>query len=412
MEEVDLKQIDDMLASGAYRDDPYPLFKTLREADPVHWCGPWNAWLVTRHSDVETALGDPVRFSNVGRLPKTLETLPEKHRQVATTLLEQFDGGLQHVDPPDHTRIREPISGAFGPAKARALRGRVQEMVDQLLDRVIERGAMDVVAELAAPLPLMVLGVALDLAPEECEQFGQWDDDIAAFLASRTERAHLVARARDSANNMVKWLKEVTERRRRHPGPDLITTLTKCADAGSIRGHAELYGTYLAVLMGAHETAIGLISSGLLSLLRNPDQLELLRKDPALTRSAVEEFLRYESPVMNHQRIAAQDITFGTAEIKKGQMVIPVLGSANRDPAVFADADRLDITRKNNRHFAFGRGVHFCLGAPLARMEGAAVFSTLLRRLENIRLATDQVKWQKHDVFRILESLPVEFEPA
>ena len=407
----DLKQIDDLLARGEYHDDPYPIWETLRVADPVHWCDPWDAWLVMRHGDVETMLSDHERFSNVGRLPKSLESLSADQREVVAPLLEHFDGGLQHSDPPDHSRIRGPISKAFGPATARGLRDRVQEIVDQLLAQVIGSGGMDVVADLAQPLPAMVLGEALGVAPEECERFQEWDHDIATFLGTRTEKAHLSARARRSAEDQVVWLKEVTERRRRNPGPDMFTTLTKCSDAGVIRDQAELHGTYLAVLIGGHETTTGLISNGLLSLLRNPDQLALLRQNPGFIGGAIEELLRYESPIFAHQRIAARDMTFRGAEIKKGQMVVPMLGSANRDPEVFEEPERLDITRKNNRHLAFGWGVHFCLGAALARLEGEVVFSTLLRRLKNIRLA-GHIRWQKQDVFRLLDSLPVEFEAA
>ena len=259
----DLDQIDDLLATGEYHDDPYPIWETLRAADPVHWCEPWDAWLVTRYGDVETVLTDYERFSNVGRLPKSLESLPEGHRELVAPLLDHFDGGLQHLDPPEHSRIRRPISGAFSPATSRGLRDRVQEIVDEMFAQVIGSSEMDVVGDLAQPLPAKVLGEALGVPPEQCERFRQWDHDISEFYGIRTDKAHLSATARRTADDMVEWLNEITECRRRDPGPDVFTTLTECADASVIRDRAELHGTYLAILIGGHETTTGLIGTGL-----------------------------------------------------------------------------------------------------------------------------------------------------
>lgn len=402
--------IEQKLASGAYRQDPYPLYRLLRERAPVYFSPAWNAWLITRHADVEAVLRNHESFSASGRLEKLIEPLPPKLRKTVQNLIGNFSAGLQATDPPDHTRIHRLVSRAFTPTVVNNMREPIQSFVDALLESVLARGRMDLVADFALTLPVLVLGHVLGFSREECEQFRQWDNDFLAVTGSRAGRPEAVDRARRSVEEQVTWLKEVTERRRRDPHNDLFSALVDGLDSGQIRDLPELHGTYLAILIGGHETTTGLISSAMFMLLRHRDQLGQLQDDLSLIPRAIEEFLRCESPIQVITRVATADTVIGGKQIQKDQLVMNLISAANRDPDVFDEPDRFDITRHPNRHLAFGHGVHFCIGAPLARLEGQIALTSLLTRMRNVRLAADSVAWIENDIFRVLKSLPIEFD--
>ena len=402
--------IERMLGTGEYRQDPYPIYRHLRRHEPVRFSRAWNAWLITRYTDVEGVLRNSEAFSSSGRLAKLIEPLPREQRKTVQNLIGSFSAGLQHTDPPDHTRIHGLVSRAFTPAFVNNMRQKIQSFVDALLEPVLAQGRMDLVKDFALPLPVLVLGHLLGFSRDECEQFRKWDNDVVALVGSRAGRTDVVERAQRSIDEQVAWLGEVTERRRREPREDLFGALVAGLDSGHIRSLAELHGTYLAILIGGHETTTGLISSAMLLMLRHTDQLRKLRGNLSLMPTAIEECLRCESPLHAVTRVAAAEIQIGTTKIEKGQLIMAMVAAANRDPDVFPNPERFDITRRPNRHLAFGHGVHFCIGAPLARLEGLLALSTLLRRMRNIHLLVEDVEWIENDIFRVPKSLPIEFE--
>ena len=405
-----LDHIEESLASGRYRQDPYPLYAKLRERAPIYWSEAWNAWLITRHEDVKGILLDPVRFSNERRLEHMLDPLPEEARRQAKPVIERYQGGIQHSDPPHHTRISKLIIKAFTPKVVEGMHNLIQGCIDDLLDGVIDRGRMDVVGEFAMILPAKVIGHVLGFTQEECERFRHWDDAIVALTSCRTSRPDLVENARAAAEEQAAWMADVAERRRQCPGEDLFSILVQGLDQGVLRDWRDLTGSYLAILIGGHETTTGLISSALNLLLRNPDQLQMLQEKPDLISSAVEEALRFESPIQFPSRVSKQAVTLRGVTIPPDQSVLPLVGAANRDPEVFENPDRFDITRNSTRHLAFGAGIHFCIGAQLCRMEARLALTTIFRRMTNIRVVENNLLWRPIDIFRILERLQIEFE--
>ncbi|MAE64495.1 MAG: hypothetical protein CMJ18_09520, partial [Phycisphaeraceae bacterium] len=277
-----IEDIEQRLRSGAYRDDPRAVFTPLRESAPVYFSKAWQAWLITRHADVEQALRDTETFTSTGRLEKLLEPLDPKLREAVAPLIGHFSAGLQHSDPPEHTRIHGLVNRALAPAVVNRMRDVIQSFVDGLLDPLLASGRMDLVRDFAEPLPVQVLGHVLGFTREECERFRHWDDDQVAVLGSRSGRPELVPQARRSVDSMVGWLRQVTEVRRANPRDDLFSKLVAGLDAGTLRNEPELHGTYNAVLIGGHETTTGLISSAIMLLVRHPDQLERLRADSSL----------------------------------------------------------------------------------------------------------------------------------
>ena len=409
---AEAQQIEPSLKSGDYRKDPYKIYATLRQKAPVYFSEAWNGWIVSRYGDVEQVLRQVDRFSNEGRLSKLIEPLPEEARQHAEPIVSNFNAGIQHSDPPAHTLARNLCNRAFTPGIVNAMEGRIQELVDELIDPVMKEGEIDLVADFALKLPASVLGHILGFSLQECERFRKWDDDHVALVSSRTARPDLAERANQSAKEQVAWLGEVTAKRRAHPGDDVFSTLVAGLDNGELRDMRDLQGTYLAILVGGHETTTGLISSAIRLLLERPEQMEQLLEEPEMMPRAVEEFLRYESPIQFVPRIAAKDTEMRGTEIAQGDLVMPMIGSANRDPDAFQDPEELDIEREPNRHLAFGYGIHFCLGALLARLEGRIALNTLLQRFRHVRLTDNRLEWQETDVFRVLKNLPIAFDAA
>lgn len=405
-----IEKVETSLKTGSYRTDPYPTYRTLRTEAPVYHSPAWNGWVVTRHADVETVLNHPEQFTAVGRLSKSIEHLDQEVLRQIEPSVAQFAAGLQHTDPPDHTRIHKLVNRALTPTVVNRMADQIQAFADELLAPVLPTGQCDLIQDFAEPLPIRVLGHLFGFTAEECERFRRWDDDFVALLGSRSGCPNAVGQARDSVAAQSAWLAEVTQRRRREPRDDLFGMLVQGLDSGQLLNAAELHGTYVAILIGGHETTTGLISSAMMWLARHPDQRDRLRKDPALMPVAIEEFLRYESPLQIISRVATETSTLGGVTLPKGDLVMAMLGAANRDDAVFKDPDRLDITRRPNRHVAFGSGVHFCIGALLARVEARVALTTLLRHMPDFRVTSSQMAWRRNDIFRVLESLPVSFE--
>jgi cytochrome P450 len=364
-----------------------------------------TVWLLTAYAEVEAAFADPrlVKEPRHAHAPDELArmpALPEETRYMRCNLL--------YRDPPDHTRLRRLVSKAFTPRMIEQLRPRIQAIADALLDAVASRGQMDLIDEYAFPLPITVIAELLGIPAADRDRFRGWSDVLLTAIAPQPMGPAVVA----AAQGLRQYLEARFEELRCAPPEDLVSGLLQVEEAGDKLGKEELQGMVYLLLVAGYETTVNLIGSGMLALLEHADQLARLRNDPGLLPSAIEELLRFCAPVMmSTLRYAAEDITLGGMVIPKGEMVFIVIGAANRDPARFACPDALDITRAFNKHLAFGHGVHYCLGAPLARMEGEIALGTLLRRMPNLRLgvAPETLRWRPNFILRGLVKLPVVF---
>ena len=383
----------------AFVADPYPTYHRLRTENPVHH-SPLGFWVLTRYDDVVAALRDP-------RLAK---------EAIASFVAARFGApvpamGLSMLDrdPPDHTRLRGLVSKAFTPRVVEGLRPRIQQIVDGLLDGVAARGSMDLIEEFAYPIPVVVICEMLGVPVEDHERFKGWSLDIARgldliWLGPESEVGRRSVAARQS---LAEYFRGLIAQRRAAPRSDLLSGLIAAEEAGDKLNEVELLATCILLLIAGHETTVNLIGNGTLALLRHRDQLQRLQRDPGLIASAVEELLRFDGPVQRTARIPSEDIVIGGHTIAKGEMVMPFIGAADRDPVQFPDPDRLDIGRADNRHIAFGWGIHFCLGAPLARIEGQIAISTLVRRLPKLELAIAQPEYRQSLTLRGLKALPL-----
>jgi len=382
--------------------DPYPMYHRLRAEDPVHH-SPLGFWVLTRYPDVMAMLRDP-------RLIK---------EPIAAFVAARFGMavppglGLSMLDrdPPDHTRLRGLVSKAFTPRALEKLRPGIQQIVDGLLDEAAGRGSMDLIEEFAYPLPVRVICEMLGVPVQDHERFKAWGLDIARGLDAimLPPDSPVGQRSVSGRRALAEYFRELIAERRAAPREDMLSALIAAEEAGDKLNEEELLATCILLLVAGHETTVNLIGNGTLALLRHPDQLRKLRESPGLIGTAVEELLRFDGPVQRTARIPSEDITIGGQTIGKGEMVMPFLGAADRDPTQFPSPDRLDISRTDNRHIAFGMGIHFCLGAPLARMEGQIAINTLLARLPKLALATDRPQFRQSLTLRGLQALPLSF---
>ena len=399
---------DRHLLTPVYLANPYRFYHQLRSEAPVYWSEAMGAWLLTRYSDAEAALRDPRLISGT-RISAAVKQLPDAVQPEMQALQNHISTWMGFIDPPDHTRLRALVSNAFTPRMIRDLRPQIQAIVNDLLNRVQEAGEMDVIADFAFPLPAIVIAEMLGLPPEDRDQFKQWSNEIMAFLGTGRPRLDVARRAQKGVYALKGYLRNIFTQRRQRPRDDLISALLVVEEEGDRLSEEEMFGMCVFLLVAGHETTLSLIGNGLLALLRNPDQRRTLQADPALIDTAVEEFLRYDSPIQHQTRVAREDFKLDGQQIRQGQRVLPMLGAANRDPAQFPDPDRLDICRQPNPHLAFGYGIHFCLGAPLARLEGQIAIETILRRMPALQLMTESLTWRVHSSMRNPESLPVIF---
>ena len=402
-------ELDEQLISPAFYQDPYPFYQQLRAEAPVAWSEALGAWVLTRYEHVQATLHDPRRFSSQGRLLAALERFPAGLRAQFKPLEDHFAVGLISSDPPNHTRLRALITKAFIPRVIEQLRPRLQVLVDELLDTVQARGEMDLVRDLAYPLPAIVIAELLGAPPEDRENFKVWSDGIVAFQGSGVVSAELMAHSQHHLLEMRAFLAELMAERRREPRDDLLSRLVEAEMEGDRLTEAELLTTCVTLLTAGHETTTTLIANGLYTLLCHPQQMAQLRGNPALMPAAVEEMLRFESPLQRNPRRVAEDLEFGGQRMRRGDYMLQILGAANRDPDVFADPDYFNLVRQPNRHLAFGLGLHFCIGAALGRLEALIAISTILRRLPGLRLNAPAVEWEPRTLFRGLRALPVAF---
>jgi cytochrome P450 len=401
---------DQHMLSPEFYANPYPIYHQLRDADPVHWSDAWKSWVLTRYADVTSTLRDFSRFSNVGRIDLFLEQLPEEGRGKMGPLKGHFSRAITHLDPPDHTRIRKLLKTVLSTHLVQSMRPRIEALVNELISEVQNAGRMDVIRDFAYPLPAIVLGEMLGIPPEDRDQYKKWSDDIGVGLVG-TGRAALdnVQQARQSLFELTDYLRPLVAQRRQHPRNDLISNLIAIEVKGDRLSERELFSTCITLILAGHGTTTNLIGNGILALLRHPDQLEALKNDPSLIEIAVEELLRYDSPLQRIWRMATEDVEIDGKHIRKGQIVLPTMGAANRDPAEFSEPDRLNIRRQDNPHVALGTGIHLCVGGPLARLQGAIAINALLQRLPSLQLESEALEWEANLFHRGLKSLPVVF---
>ena len=343
--------------------DPYPTYARLRSRSPAHRSRVLNAWVFTRYADVEAILRDFRRFSNV----PTNRSLPPRQR---SALPSRADWTMLFHDPPEHTRLRALVNKAFTPRAVDALEPHIRTIMGELLDDIDDPSGFDLIAAVANPLPVIVIAEMLGVPPEDREQFKHWSDERARLLEpviTPEERK----RALDAGESFDAYFKPVIEARRRAPQDDIVSALAQAEEEGDELTAREVLNMLRLLLVAGNETTTNLIGNGLLSLLRNPEQLQLLQEDPSRIPAAVEELLRFDSPVQLDFRGVLEDCEVSGAALRRGDGAVLAIGAANRDPEVFDEPERLDVQRSRGSNISFGRGVHHCIGAPLARLEGA-----------------------------------------
>ncbi len=385
--------------------NPYPLYHRLRTEAPVHWDPYLYAWVVTRYADIVFVLHQfsakcaptPEHLAAIG----TPELAP-----VAQCMMRQ----MLFMDAPAHTRLRGLASMAFTPARVEALRSHIQEIVDGLIEPLVHAGRMDVIADLAAPLPAIVTSEILGVPTSDRDRLKKWSEDFAEVLGNFQHNPDRASRTLKCVEEMNDYFREAIHRCRIQPREGLVHSLITAEIDGDRLTEEEVIANCIVTMVGAQETTTNLIGNGVLSLLRNPAELQELRDNPTLIPSGVEELLRYESPSQHTTRLATEDTELGGKRIRKGQAVIVVMGAGNRDPERFADPDRLDVSRRDNRHLAFGWASHFCFGAALARIEGQIAFDAIVNRLPELALEPGPLVWRENLGLRGLTSLPVSFE--
>jgi cytochrome P450 len=386
--------------------DPYPLYRRLRTEDPVHWDPYLHAWVVTRYADVVDVFQ---RFSAKRTpSPEKLASLGmERLAPIASVMVRQ----MLFLDPPEHTRVRRLAAAAFTPRRVETMRSRIFEIAEQLIETAAAKGEIDVLEDVANPLPAIVTAEIFGVPVEDYRRLKSWSENFAEMLGNFQHNPGRAAAVLRSLEAMTTYFRDAIRRQAIEPREGLVNALTMAELDGDRLSEDEIVANLIVTMVGGMETTTNLIGNGVLALLRHPVEMKRLRDDPALMPSAIEELLRYESPSQHTARLAADDVELGGRLIKRNQAVIAVMGAANRDPERFENPDCLDLGRPDNRHVAFAWAGHFCFGAPLARIEGEAALTTLLRRFSTIRLAPRPISWRPNLGLRGLTALHVEVAP-
>ena len=396
------------LYSADFKKNAHKTYATMRQAGRICYHpgmdDDFNVWFVTGYEDVEMVLRDHQRFVKDYRHVATPEQLAKW--QEPDELFSRLDDHMLNMDPPDHTRLRALVSKVFTARQINKLQPRVQEMADALIDKVIDQGEMDLIDDYAFPLPITVISEMLGIPTSERDNFRRWSEAFINQTTATENRSEFIS----LMTEFVQYLGQIIAQRREQPQDDLISDLIKAEEAGDKLSEEELYSMIVLLIVAGHETTTNLIGNGILGLLEHPDQLALLRAEPARIDDAIEEILRYDGPAERAtMRWAAEDMTIGDQTIERGQPVVVSLASANRDEKRFQRPDVLDITREDKRNLGFGFGIHYCVGAALARMEGKIAINTLIQRLPELRLreSTDTLSWRVSNLIRGMEHMPV-----
>ena len=399
------------LGKPATNANPFPEFARLRAEDPVHWSPAMKAWIITRHADVkQVALNN--RQISADRLTPFFKTNPEYQRGSIDSLVRYLNHWMVFRDPPDHTRLRRLFNKAFTPTSVSNLRPSIETIVAHLIEGMeakARRGeTVDYIADFAYPLPASVIMDLLGVPRADLERVKVWSDDIALFIGTAQVAGNKYLRAESGAKAMSDYFRSLVEARTAEPHDDMISHLVLARDDRDALTTDEIIGTCILLLFAGHETTTNLIGNGFLYSMRHREQWERLVADPSLAGSAVEEYLRYDGPSGALARVAAADLELGGKTIREGQRLFAFMNSANRDPEAFADPDRFDISREPNVHLTFGHGIHFCLGAPLARLEAQIATTRLAERLPDVRLSGGDPEWHDSLILRGVKRLPVQ----
>ena len=388
--------------------DPYPAYARLHEEGPLHYLdvdGKWALWSIVGHAECSSAAKDP-RLS-AKRAQQMILSLPLSSQGEFSELARMFGLWLIFMDPPEHTRLRKLLNKGFSPAAIEGLRPQVEAIVDQML-KPLQRGSeVELMHEFANPLPVRIILEMLGIPQELRDTFVGWSQAIAVFRGSPDRTVEHARAAQDALIALTEFFRNAVAERRRHKGNDLISLLIDIEEEGEVLTEEELYAQCIALLFAGHETTRNLIGNGMYTLLRHPQETEELRENPEIIRSAVEEILRYESPVQFTARVLKEDVEICGQQIRKGWSVLCMLGAANRDPKRFKEPDQLDLKRLNNQHLAFSAGPHACIGGQLARLEGQIALLNLVKRFPEMKLAGPQPEWAPTFGLRGLKSLSV-----
>lgn len=401
------------LNSTDFLRNPYPVYDDLRANDPIHWSAENGYWILTRYADIAAQVQNDRLSSN--RIGAHQGRMPEAAKEHFRPFFTAVGSWMLMIDPPDHTRLRALVSKAFTPGVVENMRALVQKLVDEMLANVREQGRMDVMTDLANPLPATVIAEMLGVSGTDQQQFKAWSDDIAMGLGgidsarTKEELFSLYDLAQKSFIALSDYFRVKVAELRATPSDNLLSALIQAEEQGDRLTESELFANCVLLMIAGHETTTNLIGNGVLALLRNPEQKDKLAHNPETIVSAVEELLRYDSPVQKMGRIALADINIGGKQIKQGDLVCVSYAAGNRDPEQFASPAELDIMRKPNRHLAFGHGLHYCVGAALARLEGQIAINTILSRMPALRMESEDLKWNRNLTLRGLKSLPVAF---
>jgi cytochrome P450 len=395
------------IVDAAFLADPYPTYAALRDAGPIHWSEEFfgGAWLLTRHADVEAVLRDSVRFS-AQRTGGWVMQSPAA-RSDLKGFQQLFARAMLFVDAPDHARLRRVLNAGFRGDVLQRLAPAIGQRVDALLDVVDADAGFDFMEALARPLPAEVMAMLMGIAADDRADFIAWSDDLAAFIGAPLPSLDQARRAQTGLLAMGAYFERLVPQRRAAPGDDLVSRLLRAEAAGDVQPGAELLAQCAMLLFAGHETTRNLLGNGLQALLADPLQWQRLQREPALLPGALRELLRFDSPVQYTGRRVAADLVLKGQPLSRGELVVALIASANRDPARYEQADRLDITRSPGSLLSFGAGPHVCIGAGLSLMEAEIVFDRLLRRCPRLRLAQALPRWSGNAVYRGLSELPV-----
>lgn len=403
------QEIEQLIQEESFDSNPYAVLKQMREKAPIFWSNSMGGWLITKYEDVVRTFKDTDDFGNAGRLGKAAEYLPESTRSKLTEFTKHYETiGLLHSDPPEHDRLRGLVMKAFNPAAIRAMHARIQEIVDQILDVASSNSGMEVIRDLAWGLPSTVLADLLDAPPESRELFKNWADTLLAFQGSNKPDEHTLFKTQEALVESKKYLTDLIQQRKKNPGVDLLSSLVLAELEGEKLNHDELLNTCITLLAAGQETTTALIGNMILILGQDPALLSKIRNDRSLIPQTIEEIVRFESPIPRQPRLIRKDITVSGVEMKKGDIAFQMLNSANRDPDIFENPDSININRKPNKHLGFGVGAHYCVGAPLSRLEATIVLNSMLDRFSKIELINEKVEWDtRKRNSRVLKELSV-----
>lgn len=394
------------LFTPEFLNDPYPTYRRFLDAGPIHYVHLKSpAWALFTHADCSSAIRDARLSANRARV--LLFGLPPDKKAEFAELIDMLSRWMVFFDAPEHTRLRKLMNKSFSPAVVQTLRPHVESIVDRLLAPLRDASEADILRDLAYPLPVRVISNMLGVPEELQEYFIQWSNSIANFLGSPQRSMQLGWEAQEAVLALTEFFRAAVAERRRQKGSDLISLLIDIEEDGEVLTEDELYAQCVMLLAAGHETTRNLIGNGMFTLLRHPEAMAELRDHPQIIASAVEELLRFESPLQSTSRVAKEDTEVCGKHLRPGDALVFMLGAANRDAAQFKDPDTLNLKRLNNQHLAFGVGAHFCLGNQVARLEGQVAILKLVQQFPSMRLTAERPEWVPNFAFRGLKSLPV-----